>query len=206
MPETVSPFWRRRSPVPKTMAVCPSKNPPTKHGVVTGTFDTGGNLIVPDQVPQSRTDPLSADTDLGRIPDGEEYQNRDGFWDPWETDPSSYDGDAFAAYLRNVFPCQQVNVEAWNATPFESIIPAYSLAGGGPSSTSIGVILDLTRLIGLMEPFLSDGIGRKSIDLQRIPASPPLHIPIWFQAIEVPVGSILPPRVSNPVLITIGLN
>lgn len=175
-------------------------------GLIAGTFDTDGNVFVPDSDPLTTTDPLLLDSDLGGVPDGVEDQNGNGAVDTWETDPSEDGDEAFAAYLSGVIPGQTTHIEVWNATPYETIIPVYSLAGGGPSSTGIGVTLDLTRPVSRMEPFLSDGLGRGSVDRLRVPPTAPIGLDVWFQAVEIPLGSVLPPRVSNPVLLPVGAN
>jgi hypothetical protein len=93
-----------------------------------------------------------------------------------------------------------------NATHYEAIIPAYSVAGGGSSSTGIGVILDFTCPISQMEPFLSDGLGRASVGRLKVPVTAPLRFNVWLQAVEIPVGSVLSPRTSSPALLPIGVN
>ena len=62
------------------------------------------------------------------------------------------------------------------------------------------------RPITLMDPFLSDAAGRASVDRLPVPASAPLGLPVWMQAVEVPISGNLQPRASNPVLIPIGAN
>ncbi len=175
-------------------------------GLARGVGDTDGNVFAPDLDPLTTTDPLLADTDGGGVPDGTEDQNKDGGVDTWETDPNATIDEEFAAYFSNVIPGKVLRIDVWNARPFETVIPAYSLAGPGPSSTGIGVTLDLTRPIRLIDPFLVDGFGRATVTRLPIPANAPLDMPVWMQAVEVPLGSAHPARVSNPVLLPIGRN
>ncbi len=175
-------------------------------GLTTGTLDTDGNVFIPDADPASTTDPLAADTDLGGVPDGVEDQNRDGGVDSWETDPNLAADEALAFYVSNLSPGLQVHFEVYNATPLTGIFPAYSITGGGPTPTTLGIDVALSLPIVVLDPFLSDIDGRASIDSARVPASVPPGVPVWIQAIEVPISAILPPRASNPLLVPIGAN
>ena len=175
-------------------------------GLTSGTLDTDGNVFVADADPQSTTDPLAADTDGGGVNDGIEDQNRDGGVDTWETDPNLFSDESLAFYVSNLGPGLKVHFEIYNATPLTGIFPAYSLKGAGPTPTTLGIDVALSLPITVLDPFLSDAYGRASIDSARVPASVPLDLPIWLQAIEVPISSILPPRASNSVLLPVGAN
>ena len=175
-------------------------------GLTAGTLDTDGNVFIADADPLTTTNPTLRDTDSGGVEDGIEDQNRDGGVDTWETDPNDPGDEAFAVYFSGIFPGGKVHIEVWNAAPLETIIPAYSLKGPGPSPTGIGINVDLTRPITLMDPFLSDASGRASVDRLPVPASAPPGLPVWMQAVEVPISGNLQPRASNPVLIPIGAN
>ncbi len=175
-------------------------------GLTFGTLDTDGNVFIADSDPGTTTDPILIDTDGGGVPDGVEDHDRNGALNSWDTDPTNPGDEAFAVYLSGVIPGSSTHIEVWNGTPFETIIPAYSLSGSGPSATSIGLTLDLTRPIFLMNPFLTNGFGRGSVDGLSVPLTAPPGLPVWFQAVEIPLGSVLPPRASNPILIPIGAN
>jgi hypothetical protein len=175
-------------------------------GLVSGTPDTDLNVFLPDADPNTTTDPNSVDTDRGGLPDGLEDANFNGRLDTWETDPNAAADDQFAAYFSGILPGGRVHIEVWGATPFETIIPAYSLKGPGPSPTGLGIFVDLSRPITLMDPFLSDAQGRASVDRLPVPNSAPLGLPVWMQVVEVPLSNNLQPRASNPVLIPVGAN
>ena len=175
-------------------------------GFTSGTTDTNPLFFVPDTDPLTTTDPLNADSDGGGAVDGAEDHDGNGAVDTWDTDPNDPGDEAFAVYFSGIFPDGKVHIEVWNATPLETIIPAYSLAGPGPSPTGVGINVDLTRPITLMDPFLSDASGRASVDRLPIPPNAPVGLPVWMQAVEVPISGNLQPRASNPVLIPIGAN
>ena len=175
-------------------------------GLTSGTLDTDGNIFVGDADPFSTTDPLLEDTDSGGVIDGVEDQNQNGGIESWETDPNLGSDEALAFYVSNLGPGLQVHFEVFNATPLTGIFPAYSLTGPGPTSTTLGIDVALSLPITVLDPFLSDAYGRASIDSARVPASVPLDLPLWLQAIEVPISSALPPRASNSVLLPVGAN
>jgi cysteine-rich repeat protein len=61
----------------------------TGQSEVTGVpYQGTGPGFTPDADPSTRTNPVSADTDLGGLPDGLEDTNHDGRIDPGETDPN----------------------------------------------------------------------------------------------------------------------
>lgn len=173
-------------------------------GLTTGTPETDPFFFVPDSDPNTTTDPLNPDSDTGGIPDGVEDHDGNGAVDTWDTDPANRSDDRFSAYFSNLSPGQLALVEVWNATPNEALIPAYSVSGPGPSSSGIGILIDLTRPIHVLDPMLSDSDGRARASLTRIPLGVPLGTPVWLQVIEVPIASGAPPQKSNPVLLPIG--
>ena len=173
-------------------------------GFTSGTSDTNPLMFVPDSDPLTITNPLEPDSDFGGVPDGQEDHDHNGAVDPWDTDPNNGADESFVAYFSGIIPGGKVHIEVWGATPFETIIPAYSLKGPGPSPTGLGILVDLSRPITLMDPFLSDAEGRASVDRLPVPNSAPLGLPVWMQAVEVPLSNNLQPRASNPVLIPIG--
>jgi Lectin C-type domain len=175
-------------------------------GLVSGTLDTDGSIFTPDSDPLSTTNPLAADTDGGGVDDGIEDQSQDGGVDTWETDPNNGVDEELAFYVSNLGPGLQIHFEVFNATPITGIFPAYSLTGAGPTSTTLGIDVALSLPITVLDPFLSNVFGRASIDSSRVPASIPPGLPIWIQAIEVPISAILPPRPSNPILLPVGSN
>lgn len=175
-------------------------------GLTVGTLDTDGNVFIADRDQATTTDPTLADTDSGGVPDGVEDQNRDGGVDTWETDPNLGADEALAFYVRDLVPGQRVRFEVYNAVPFQNVVPAYSLRGPGPTATTLGLAVDLTLPITVLAASLSDRDGRVSAVGPRVPAGVPLGIPVWLQAVEIPLSSTLPPRKSNSVLLPIGAN
>jgi alpha-tubulin suppressor-like RCC1 family protein len=175
-------------------------------GLISGTLDTNSSIFTPDADPLSTTNPLAADTDGGGVDDGIEDQSQDGGVDTWETDPNIGMDEELAFYVSNLGPGLQIHFEVFNATPITGIFPAYSLTGAGPTSTTLGIDVALSLPITVLDPFLSNVFGRASIDSSRVPASIPPGLPIWIQAIEVPISSTLLPRASNPILLPVGSN
>lgn len=175
-------------------------------GIVSGTPDTDMQIFRPDEDPMTTTDPKLKDTDGGGVLDGIEDQNKDGGVNTWETDPNLSSDEAFGLYVSNLLPGQAVHFEVYNATPNETVIPAYSINGPGPTATGLGLFLDHTQPKLLMDPFLSDPEGRASVDRSNVPVSAPLGLSVWFQAVEIPLSSVLPPRKSNSLLVPIGAN
>ena len=173
-------------------------------GFIAATTDTNPLIFVADEDPLTTTDPLAWDTDGGGVPDGQEDHDQNGAVDTWDTDPNNPNDESFTAYFSGIVPGGKVHIEVWNATPFETIIPAYSLKGPGPSPTGLGILIDLSRPIALMDPFLSDAQGRASVDRLPVPNSAPLGLQVWMQVVEVPLSNNLEPRASNSVLITVG--
>ena len=138
--------------------------------------------------------------------DGVEDHDRNGAVDTWDTDPNDPGDEALGVYFSGIFPGGKVHIEVWNAAPLETIIPAYSLKGPGPTPTGLGLSVDLSKPIVSMDPFLTDASGRASVDRLPIPASAPIGLPVWMQAVEISLNSSAAPRKSNPVLIPIGAN
>jgi hypothetical protein len=175
-------------------------------GVDTPTSESNPLIFVPDLDPSTQTNPLQADSDFGGLSDDIEDGNKDGRLDTWETDPNAPNDDSFAAYFSGIVPGGKVHIEVWGATPYETIIPAYSLKGPGPSPTGLGILVDLSRPITLMDPFLSDAEGRASVDRLPVPNSAPLGLSVWMQVVEVPLSNNLQPRASNPAMVPVGGN
>ena len=175
-------------------------------GLTVGTLDTDGNVFVADRDPATTTDPTLADTDGGGVPDGIEDQNQDGGVDTWETDPNVGADEALAFYVRDLVPGQRVRLEIYNAVPIQTVMTAYSLRGPGPTATTLGLAVDLTLPITVLSASISDQEGRVSVVGPRVPAGVALGIPVWLQAVEIPISSTLPPRKSNSILLPIGAN
>jgi hypothetical protein len=173
-------------------------------GVSVGTPDTDPAVFIPDADPNTTTNPLLADTDGGGVPDGIEDQTQDGGVDTWETDPNIAADEDLAFYVRDLRPGWWILLEVYNAVPYQRVFPAYSLRGPGPTATSLGLAVDLTRPITVLSPVFADQDGRASAVGPRVPASAPLGLPVWFQALEFPLNSTLPPRKSNSILLPIG--
>ena len=173
-------------------------------GLTSGTLDTDGSVFVPDSDPLTTTDPLAADTDLGGVEDGVEDQSRDGAVNTWETDPNNGSDEALAFYVSNLSPGQRVHFEVYNGTPGLWIVPAYSISGAGPTSTTIGISVDLTPPITTLPPAILDANGRASFDGPKVPSSVPLGFPVYLQGIEFVVSPTILPRVSNPILLPVG--
>ncbi|MBC8328774.1 MAG: hypothetical protein H8E31_08510 [Planctomycetes bacterium] len=173
-------------------------------GLTAGTLDTNGAVFVPDSDPLTTTDPLAADTDLGGVEDGVEDQSRDGAVNTWETDPNNGGDEALAFYVSNLSPGQRVHFEAYNGTPGLWIFPAYSIRGAGPTSTTIGISVDLTPPITTLPPAVIDVGGRASFDGPKVPSSVPLGFPVYLQGIEFVISPTILPRASNPVLLPVG--
>jgi FG-GAP-like repeat len=174
-------------------------------GVSVGTPDTDLAVFIPDADPNTTTNPLLADTDGGGVPEGIEDQNRDGRWDTWETDPSNPSDDSPAFYVSNLVPGEIVRFNAYGADPLQTLIPAYSLRGPGPTALGIGVSVDLSTPIRVLTSTISDGNGEASWNGPRVPAGIALGVPIWMQLVEVPFSGALP-RVSNAILLPVGAN
>ncbi len=175
-------------------------------GLTSGTLDTNGAVFIPDADPLTTTDPLAADTDLGGVPDGIEDHNRDGAVDTWETDPNDGGDEALAFYVSNLHPGQRVHFEAYNGTPGLWIFPAYSITGAGPTSTTIGISVDLSPPITTLPPALLDANGRASLDGPKVPSSVPLGFPVYWQGVEFVISPTTLPRASNPTLLPVGSN
>jgi Regulator of Chromosome Condensation (RCC1) repeat protein/lectin-like protein len=175
-------------------------------GLISGTLDTNGSIFAPDADPLSTTDPLTADTDGGGVDDGIEDQSQDGGVNTWETDPNNGVDEELAFYVSNFVPGLRVHFEVYNASPLTGIFPAYSLTGAGPTPTTLGIDVALSLPISVLDPFLTDIFGRASINSVRVPASIPPGLPVWIQAVEVPISSTLLPRASNPILLPVGSN
>ena len=169
-------------------------------GITVPHPDTNLNFFIADQDPSTTTNPLAVDSDGGGIPDGTEDHDRNGAVDSWDTDPNNGADEAFAAYFSGIVPGGTVHIEVWNALPLETIIPAYSLNGPGPTPTGLGFDIDLTRPIVSMDPFLSDSFGRGSVNRLPIPPSAPLGLPVWMQAIEISLNNpvSLPSNPQSP--------
>jgi hypothetical protein len=174
-------------------------------GVSVGTPDTDPAVFIPDADPNTTTNPLLADTDGGGVPEGIEDQNRDGRWDTWETDPSNPSDDSPAFYVSNLVPGEVVRFNAYGAVPLQTLIPAYSTRGPGPTALGIGVSVDLSAPIRVLPSTISDGNGEASWNGPRVPAAVALGVPIWMQLVEVPFSGALP-RVSNAILLPVGAN
>ena len=168
--------------------------------------DSNLNFFIADEDPGTTTNPLVGDSDGGGILDGTEDHDHNGAVDSWDTDPNNGSDDEFAVYFSGIIPGGTVHIEVWGALPLETIIPAYSLNGPGPTQTGLGFAVDLNRPIVSMDPFLSDASGRASVDRLPIPHSAPLGLPVWMQAVEISLNHPGGPRKSNPVLIPIGSN
>jgi len=173
-------------------------------GITIPHLDSNLNFFIADEDPGTTTNPLVGDSDGGGVLDGTEDYDHNGAVDTWDTDPNNGADESFVAYFSGIIPGGKVRIEVWGATPFETIIPAYSLKGPGPSPTGLGILVDLSRPITLMDPFLSDAEGRASVDRLPVPNSAPLGLPVWMQVVEVPLSNNLEPRASNSVLITVG--
>lgn len=173
-------------------------------GLEYGTADTDGRVFMSDDDPLTTTDPLNADSDGGGVPDGVEDHDRNGAVDTWDTDPNDTHDEALAVYFSGILPGGTVHLEVWNATPFETIIPAYSLKGPGPTPIGLGINVDLSHPIAQLPRFSADSAGRASQDQVSVPANAPLGIFVWMQAIEVSLGGSTTPRKSNPVKVPIG--
>ena len=174
-------------------------------GVVNGTPYTNMAIFVPDADPTTTTDPLNADTDGGGVADGIEDQNRDGALNSWETDPVNTADEALAFYVSDLSPGQKIHFEVFNAGSGSVLAPALSTAGAGPTSLGIGVTVDLSVPIIPLIPILSDSQGRGSWDGPRVPTSVSMGRQIWLQLVEIPIGAA-GHRVSNPILLPVGLN
>ncbi len=174
-------------------------------GLTAGTLDTNGAVFIPDADPLTTTDPLAADTDLGGVPDGVEDHNRDGAVNTWETDPNDGGDEALAFYVSDLSPGQTVHFEVYNATPFQGLFPAYSVAGPGPTALGIGVTVDLSQPINTLTPVLADLDGRASWNGPRVPGGINLGLPVWLQLVEVSFTGAAA-RASNPILLPVGAN
>ena len=174
-------------------------------GLTSGTVDTDGNSFTADADPATTTDPLLADSDAGGVDDGIEDQNQDGGVDTWETDPNLGIDEALAFYVSNLSPGLKVHFEAYNATPSQNLLPAYSARGPGPTTLGIGIMLDLSQPIKPLQSTLSNSSGRASWDGPKVPGGLPFGMPIWLQLVEVPFSNAQP-RASNPIMLPIGSN
>jgi hypothetical protein len=172
-------------------------------GLTAGTLDTNGAVFIPDADPLTTTDPLAADTDLGGVYDGIEDHNRDGAVNTWETDPNDGGDETLAFYVSNLHPGQKVHFEVYGALPRTTIVPAYSVRGPGPTALSIGITVNLTPPITALPPLLSGSDGRASWDGPPVPTTVPIGTSVWFQLVEVPLGTMAP-RASNAILLPVG--
>jgi hypothetical protein len=174
-------------------------------GISVGTPDTDPAVFIPDADPNTTTNPLLADTDGGGVPEGIEDQNRDGRWNTWETDPTNPSDDSPAFYVSNLVPGEIVRFNVYGAVPLQTLIPAYSTRGPGPTALGIGVSVELSTPIRVLPSTISDSNGEASWNGPRVPAAVALGIPIWMQLVEVPFSGAVP-RVSNAILLPVGAN
>jgi YD repeat-containing protein len=65
----------------------------TELGYTSGTADTDGGVFIPDEDPNTTTDPLSEDSDGDGLADGEEDVNANGLKEATETAPNDEDTD-----------------------------------------------------------------------------------------------------------------
>lgn len=168
--------------------------------------DTDLDVFFPDLDPGSVTNPLMPDSDQGGRLDGVEDGNGNGLADTWETNPANSVDDEFAFDVRFVIPGNHVLFQVEGGTANTLVVPAYSLVGNGPTSTTIGVDLDLSMPISQLTPGFTDLDGNLIWDGPRIPNSAPVGFVIWIQAVELPFSSTQEPMASNSVSLPIGAN
>jgi predicted outer membrane repeat protein len=168
--------------------------------------DTDLDIFFPDLDPGSVTNPMTPDSDQGGRLDGVEDGNGNGLADTWETNPANSVDDEFAFDVRFVIPGNRVLFQVEGGTANTLVVPAYSLVGNGPTSTTIGVDLDLSMPISQLTPGFTDLDGNLIWDGPRIPNSAPVGYVIWLQAVEIPFSSNQQPRASNSVVLPIGAN
>ena len=164
--------------------------------LVGSTFD----VFAPDGDPATTTDPVLADTDGGGLADGEEDFNRDGVWDfPYELDPNNPLDDTITLIVPPLVRGQFVTLVADGVRKSSKTWFCYSLKGSGPfTHPTYGFTLDLTPPIPILGSANATSAGSVGYSA-TVPASIPVGLSLWVQAVEGWGQPVFSFRVSNMV-------
>jgi hypothetical protein len=103
-----------------------------------------------------------------------------------------------------LIPGERVQFEAYSSRSVSLIVPLYSISGSGPTALGIGVTVDLSLPIRVLNPAYTDSAGRASIRGPVVPQAAPIGLQVWLQAIEIPFAPGEAERVSNLVSLPVG--
>jgi hypothetical protein len=170
-----------------------------------GILGTNSAIFVPDSNDASTTNPLNPDSDGGGIKDGTEDFNRNGDFDAKsETDPNAISDDALGFYIGNLVPNRNLQFEVRNGRKFATFIPAYSLAGAGPTPIAGGFLdIHLSQPIQQLSALTLDGNGNLSALGPLVPGTAPIGLTVWFHALEVYLPGNPGLRVSNAIELSV---
>ncbi|MBC8327405.1 MAG: hypothetical protein H8E31_01505, partial [Planctomycetes bacterium] len=151
-----------------------------------------------DGDPATTTDPVLADTDGGGLADGEEDFNHDGVYDlPHELNPNDPLDDTVDLWVPPLVRGQFVTLVVDGVRKDSATWFCYSTAGTGVfTHPTYGFTMGLAQPITVLGKATATSAGSIGYSA-TVPASLPIGLSIWFQAVEAWGRPPVSFRVSN---------